>query len=445
MTSLTEFARAHFKDYDEFFELKTIAAQHLNQKETADWLIAKFKELKADVVEEWNDHGGPSNIFAEFKADSDKTVLFYNHYDTQPEGDVNDWDSDPYQVTVKDGKLIVRGALDDKGELVTRLILIDYLKQTNQLPVNVKFFVEGEEEIGSSHIVEYTNAYQERLKADLCIWEGGAKNSKGKLVVSGGLKGVSCIEVGVETANTDLHSSQASYAESAPWRLVQGLATLREVGTNRILIDGIYDDVDSISDEEKQYVEGYEFDPDKISQDSELARPLLTDDPKLALVNEPTITINGLTSGYQKEGVKTVLPRFAKAKIDFRLSPNQDPERVAQLTQQQLIKNGFSDLKVKYLVGQPGYRADITDPVIRLVLEQAKEVYGPTGVQYVLNDFVAGPAYAFGRNLGLPLINYGIGNSSSNMHGANENVLFSDIEQVLILHERILREVNKQG
>lgn len=443
MTSLTEFAKEHFKDYNEFFELKTIAAQHLNQQKTADWLLAKFKQLKADVVEEWNDHGGPSNVFAEFKADSDKTVLFYNHYDTQPEGDIADWDSDPYRVTVKDGKLIVRGALDDKGELVTRLILIDYLKQTNQLPVNVKFFVEGEEEIGSSHIVEYTNAYRDRLKADLCIWEGGAKNSKGQLVVSGGLKGVSCIEVSVETANTDLHSSQASYAESAPWRLVQGLATLREVGTNRILIDGIYDDVDPISDEEREYVENYEFDSAKITQDSALTRPLLTDDPKLALVNEPTITINGLTSGYQKEGVKTVLPRSAKAKIDFRLSPNQDPERVAELTQKQLIKNGFSDLKVKYLVGQPGYRADITDPVIQLVLQQAKEVYGETGVQYVLNDFVAGPAYAFGNNLGLPLINYGIGNSSSNMHGANENIRFSDIEQILTLHEKVLHEVKR--
>lgn len=437
--TIQEYALQHWTDFSDLFRFKTIAAQHIGIKETSDWIAKQFKQLGANNVEIWNDQGGNPVIFAKFKGNSDKTVLFYNHYDTQPAEPLDQWDTDPFKPTVKNDRLFVRGADDDKGELLFRLVYLKYCKEHGGLPVNVKFYVEGEEEIGSSHVIKYTQAHADQLNADAVIWEGGAKNADGKLSITGGLRGISCLELSVATANVDLHSSLASYAESAPWRLTKALATLRDDNDGKILIDGIYDDVDQLSDKEKSLLNKLSFDANKISKVNGLTRPLLTDHPLVALSNEPTITINGITSGYQEEGVKTVLPRFASAKLDFRLAPSQNPTRVPDLVRKQLAKNGFPDIKVKYLVGQPGYRSDVDHPFVKLVCDAASQVYGSDGYEYQLNSFGAGPAYAFGDLLKLPVVSFGLGNADSHVHGANENIRLSDAQQTLVTLDRLLK------
>lgn len=441
--SIKDYANEHWQDFSDLLRFKTIAAQNLGIKETSDWIAEQFKKLGADTVEKWNDQGGNPVIFAEFKADSDKTVLFYNHYDTQPAEPLDLWNTDPFEPTVKDGTLYARGASDDKGELLFRLVLLQYYKENGGLPVNVKFYVEGEEEIGSSHVRQYLEAHQDQLQADAVIWEGGAKNAEGQLTISGGLRGISCVGLSVATTNTDLHSSKASYAESGAWRLVKALASLRDDTTGKILIDGIYDGVDHLSDAERAALDKVHFDLDEVAKAEGLTRPALTDHPKEALANEPTINIEGITAGYQESGVKTALPRFASAKLDFRLAPSQDPTRVPELVKKQLEKNGFPDVKVKYLVGQPGYRSDITHPFVKLVSQTAGELYGADGYEYELNSAGAGPAYAFGRLLKLPVLGFGIGNADSHVHGANENVKLSDAGQALTLVDKVLKQFGK--
>lgn len=439
-TSLQQYILQHWHDFDDLLRFKTIAAQNIGIQETSDWIVNQFKQLGADRVEKWQDQGGNPVIFANFTGHNDKTVLFYNHYDTQPAEPLDQWDTKPFEPTVKDDVLYARGADDDKGELIFRLTLLKYYREHGGLPLNIKFYVEGEEEIGSSHVVKYTNAHKSDLQADAVIWEGGAKNAQGQIAITGGLRGISCVELSVATANADLHSSKASYAESAPWRLTKALASLRNDTTGRILIDGIYDDVDELSSTEQELIANLNFDPEKVAKAEGLTRPLLTKTPKRDLSNEPAINIEGITAGYQDEGVKTVLPRYASAKLDFRLAPSQEPTRIPELVQQQLIKNGFEDVKVKYLVGQPGYRSDVTHPFVQLVSQAAKKAYGNDRVEYVPNSFGAGPAYAFGRLLKLPVLGFSIGNANSRAHGANENIRLADAVQATSLLDQVLQQ-----
>lgn len=363
-TDLSKYASEHWQDFSDLWRFKTIAAQHLGIKATSDWLAKTFQQLGAQKVEVWNDQGGNPVIYAEFDGNSEKTVLFYNHYDTQPADPVDQWDSDPFEPTVRDGKIFVRGAEDDKGELLFRLVLLKYYQEHGGLPVNAKFYVEGEEEIGSSHVVKYTQAHRDQLAADAVIWEGGAKNAAGQLSITGGLRGIACLKLSVSTAKTDLHSSLASYAESAPWRLVKVLNSLRDDNDNHIKVTGIYDDVEPLTAEERSLIDKLNFDSQTIIQNAGLTRPLLSKQPLIDLANEPTINIEGITAGYQDEGVKTVTPRFASAKLDFRLAPSQDPTRITDLVQRQLEQNSFPDVKAEYLVGQPGFRSNVNHPFV---------------------------------------------------------------------------------
>ena len=441
--SLTSYIRNHWQDFSDLWRIKTIAAQNIGIDETSDWIVRQFQQLQADRVEKWTDQGGNPVIFAEFQADSPKTVLFYNHYDTQPAEPLDQWHSDPFEPTVRDDSIYVRGASDDKGELIFRLALLKYYQEHGGLPVNVKFYVEGEEEIGSSHVIDYTQAHRDELQADAVIWEGGAKNAQDQLVISGGLRGIACLQLSVTTANADLHSSKASYAESAPWRLTKALSSLRNDQDGHIRVSGIYDDVKPLNDQEKEVLSKQHFAAEEIRQAEGLTRPLLTDQPLLSLTNEPTINIEGITAGYQDAGVKTVLPRTASAKLDFRLAPSQDPTRIAGLIRQQLQENGYDDIKVDYLVGQPGFRSNVNDPFVKLVTQTAAKLYGDDQYEYILNSYGAGPAYAFGRLLQLPVLSFGIGNANSRAHGADENVKISDAVQATSLVDQVLTEFGK--
>ncbi|MBD5069557.1 MAG: M20/M25/M40 family metallo-hydrolase [Lactobacillus sp.] len=437
--SIEKYLTKNLADYYDFLRLKTIAAQNIGIEPTSAWLLEKFKQLGATRVEKWHDFGGNPVVFAEFNANKDKTVLFYNHYDTQPAEPLARWTSDPFEPVIREGKLFARGVSDDKGELIARLLLIQYLQAKGELPVNVKFFVEGEEEIGSAHINEYIAAHREKLNADVCIWEGGGKNEVEKFQITGGLRGIVAFEVTVETADYDLHSSLASYAESAPWRLVQGLASLRDVNGN-ILIADFYKDADQLTENEEKILQTNTFDQAEVQKTTGLKRPFLTADPKRALVNGATLTINGITTGYQETGVKTVLPRFASAKLDCRLTPNQDPKRIAKVIQAQLEKNGFADLKVRYIVGQKGFRTDLSSSYAQKAFAVAQKIYGADQVCYLPNASGAGPAYAFGDGLNLPVLSVGVGYAKSNDHGADENIRLSDFLQATNYLNELLHE-----
>ncbi len=309
--------------------------------------------FKTEIV----DTAGAPVVYAERHGRSNKTLLFYNHYDVQPPEPLDLWESPPFEPTLRDGKLYARGVSDDKGHLVSRLYAIDALLACDgELPCNIKFIVEGEEEVSSIHLKDFVLTHLDKLKADACIWEFGGVDHHEVPVQYLGLRGICYVELFVETAKIDVHSGiGGSIFPNAAWRLVWALASLKGED-ERIRIPGHYDSVRPPSERDRKLFEALPETSDEYKTRYGVDHFLrgLTGglELKLAEVFEPTCTICGLTSGYQGEGSKTVLPSRASAKVDFRLVPDQTPDQVLKSLRTHLDKVGFPDVQIKFLGGE---------------------------------------------------------------------------------------------
>jgi acetylornithine deacetylase/succinyl-diaminopimelate desuccinylase-like protein len=419
----------------EYLKFPTVSAQNKAIPETVEYVVKMIQDIggKTNVL---NELGGNPVIYGYFAAgnegDSSRTLLFYNHYDVQPPEPLHEWITEPFEPTVVDGKLFARGAADNKGDLVARLTAIKVLQQIQGgLPCNIKFLIEGEEEIGSPNLAPYLRKYRDLFKADACIWEFGGKDGQERINMVAGIKGMAYMEANCIGADIDMHSSVGAYVDNAAWRLVQALAKMKNE-QNEILVEGFFDGIEEPTELEKKVVQQLPFDEDAISKLYGLKRPLITaakeEDPREAMVFHPTMTICGLESGYTGEGAKTVLPKSAMAKIDCRLVPGQDPQHVFECIQKHLNKHGFEDIKLTLLNGQKAYRSDYQHPFAAHVLETARIVY-ETDAVLAPNAAGTGPMYEFGEQLKLPIVSTGVGWVGSKAHAPNESIRLLDFEQ----------------
>ncbi len=402
----------------------SVAAQNLGLKECAE-LVAGMLTKRGFQVEIMATGGAPV-VLAERKGKVDKTLLFYNHYDVQPAEPLDLWETPPFEPAQRDGKLFGRGVSDDKGHLTARLHALDALLATNgELPCNIKFIIEGEEETSSLHLHDFIKQYKDKLKADACIWEFGGVDHRDVPMQYLGLRGICYVEFSTQTANIDVHSGLGgSIFPNAAWRLVWALSTLKGPD-EKIRIPGWYDDVVPASARDRQLMQALPDVADEYKTRYGVQHFLkgLTGgvELRLAEVFEPTCTICGLTSGYQGPGAKTVLPARATAKVDFRLVPNQMPEKCLSLLRQHLDANGFSDVEINFLGGEPAGRTDPDDPFIQIVVEAAEPVFG-TKMAMVPMTGGSGPNYPFIHDLGLPVATAGLGHPDSRTHAPNENI-----------------------
>ncbi len=407
-----------------FCEQPSVAAQNWGLVECAA-LTAEMLKSRGFFVEIYATGGAPV-VYAARPGRSSKTLLFYNHYDVQPPEPLELWESPPFEPTLRDGKLFARGVSDDKGHLVSRLFAIDSLLSLDgELPCNIKFVIEGEEEISSLHLKDFVLDNTELLQADACIWEFGGVDHREVPVQYLGLRGICYVELSVETANIDVHSGLGgSIFPNAAWRLVWALSTLKDED-ERIRLPGHYDSVKPPSERDRELFEALPETSEEYASrygvDHFLRNLTGGADLRLAEVFEPTCTICGLTSGYQGEGSKTVLPARASAKVDFRLVPDQTPEQVLSSLRLHLDQHGFSDVNVKFLGGEKPARTDPDDPFVALVVETARPVYGMP-MQIVPMSGGSGPNHAFVHNLHLPVVTAGIGYPGSQAHAPNENI-----------------------
>ncbi|QMU07338.1 M20/M25/M40 family metallo-hydrolase [Levilactobacillus suantsaii] len=423
-----------------YLHLQTVSAQHKQIPETVAFLNRAFQELGAQV-QIWRDVPGSNPfVFATFAAgptgNAHKTVLFYNHYDVQPPEPLAEWQSDPFTLTTRNGQYVARGIADDKGELMARLSAIKALQQSGGLPCNLKFVVEGEEEIGSPHIPQMTQQHAADLTADALIWETGGKDTADNFQVTCGAKGILCLELSVTTADKDLHSSQAAYADNAAWRLTQALASLRGP-QNQIKVAGFTQAIRPLTKTERQAVAAMPLDTATLKAEFGLKRPLIHADPVTELVNGTTMTINGLSSGYEGPGVKTVIPKTATAKVDCRLVPDQDPHELADLITAQLQQNGYGDVQVNVLLGEAPFRSDLSAPFVQTAVAVAHTVYGDQ-VRLVPNMAGTGPQAPFFKALHAPLIAVGSTWAGSGPHAPNENVRIADYQQGTLYTAKLL-------
>lgn len=402
----------------------SVAAQNLGIAECAGIVAARLKARGFDV--QILPTGGSPVVFGERKGRGNKTLIAYNHYDVQPPEPLDLWDTPPFEPSVRDGRLYARGVADNKGNFIERLHAIDAILATeDELPCNVKFIVEGEEEIGSVHLEPFIKEHQEMLAGDVCVWEIGGVDHQGVPIQQVGLRGICYVELHSKTANQDVHSGLGgSIFPNAAWRLVWALSTLKDKDEN-ILLPGFYKDVIPPTDREKELLEQQpnmiEYYQEKYGLSGFLKG--IKDPLVLAIegVYEPTCTICGLTSGYQGEGSKTVLPAEARAKVDFRLVPNQTPDKVLAQLRTHLDSHGFEDIEILDLGGNPPAKTDPDHPAVKLAVEAASDVYEkPTRVIPMIGG--SGPNFMFQKYLGVPIISSGAGDAESRAHAPNESI-----------------------
>ncbi len=425
---IDQYIEGHLMDsIDELSKLcaqPSVSAQNWGLEECAQ-LTAEMLAQRGFAVQVLPTGGAPV-VFGQRKGRSDKTLIFYNHYDVQPAEPLELWQTPPFEPSLRDGKLYARGVNDDKGHITSRLHAIDALLDTDGvLPCNIKFVFEGEEETSSVHLSGFVHEQADLLAADACVWEFGGVDYHDHPTQSLGLRGICYVELSVETANQDVHSGLGgSIFPNAAWRLVWALNSLKGPD-ERIRIPGFYNSVRQPSEREVELMEalpevaeeykmryGIDHFLDGLTGGVEL---------RLAEVYRPTCTICGLTSGYQGSGSKTVQPARASAKVDFRLVPDQKPEQVLKQLRAHLDAEGFSDVKINFLGGDAPARTDPDDPFVKLVVETARDVYGaPMDIVPMIGG--SGPNAVFQEVLGVPIVSAGIGHPGAQAHAPNENI-----------------------
>jgi acetylornithine deacetylase/succinyl-diaminopimelate desuccinylase-like protein len=444
---MTELLPQSISDLARFCEIPSISAKQHMIPEAVQFITTLIESFggKVQLLDEVK--GGNPVLYAFFEAgskgNSTKTLLFYNHYDVQPAEPLDEWDTVPFTLTEKDGKLFARGVADNKGDLVARLTAIKVLQELEGgLPCNIKFLLEGEEEIGSPNLSYYLEKYSELFKADACIWEHADKDEKNRVNLMAGVKGMAYFELSCTSADLDLHSKLGPIVDNAAWRLTHALASMKN-RYHEITVDGFFDGITPPTELEMEYVKKMPFDEESFAHSYGLKQPLITtysgQDVREALVFNPTMTICGFESGYYGPGSKTILPRKALAKLDCRLVPGQDPYHIQQCIEKHLHTHGLDDIEVKLLNAVPAYRSDLSHPFVALMVKTAEAVYD-TEVVLAPNNAGTGPMSEMGHYLQLPIVSTGVGWAQSRLHAPNESIRIEDYKEGIVHIAHVMKE-----
>lgn len=445
-----EYANKNQEQLFNYIRKESVSAQGRMITETAEFVKEVIEQHggEAKILDDQGGHPIVYGYFAASESGNDKrTILFYNHYDVQPEDPIDEWETVPFEPTVKDGMIYGRGISDNKANFMARISAIEAMQNTDQgLPCNIKFFVEGEEEIGSPTINKYIEKYADLFQADACVWEAGGKDNDEHYVISGGVKGCAYFDFSVRSAKVDIHSSKAAVIDNAAWRMVQALATMR-TQDNKIIVDDFYEPMIAPTDTEKQMVENTPFDIKAMRDQYDLTRPLITEDldysNQAAMMLYPTLTISGIQTGYTGEGTKTVLPSYAAAKVDVRIVPGYTPEKVYDILRNHLDNHGFDDVQIELITAVPAFRTNPDDPFVGLAIETARKIYGSDNPIFEINSAGSGPMAAFGEILDVPIVGAGSEWAESGAHGPNENIRITDYEQQIAYIMTLMKDFSE--
>ncbi len=384
--------------------------------------------INAKLLPEKN--GNPI-VYGEVKSKSSpKTLLIYGHYDVQPPEPLEKWVSGPFEAKISGKKIVSRGAADSKNNVTSFIKATEsFLKTAGDVPLNLKFIVEGEEEIGSPHLSGFIDENKERLKADSVVCYDGDFDETGRAKICLGVKGLLYVELRCKKAKEDLHSSYAPLAENPAWRLVWALSTMKSPD-DKILINGWYDDVQPFSPAQSRLVRKIPFGGQNLLKEWGLKGFLKAKTNKEAFrryLTEPTCTICGFKTGYFGEGSKTVLPGSAMLKIDFRLVDNQNPRKQFQMLKEHLHTHGFDDIQARALGFLEPSHTKPSAPIAKAAERAAKIAYGSGAIVFPRHP-ASGPDYVFTKRMGMDSIWTGSGPPSaySHAHAPNEYTTTDD-------------------
>ncbi len=433
---------------DELFDLLRFPSISADLKykddvlKTADFVAEKLKASGVDKVEVCATAGNPI-VYGEKIIDPAKpTILVYGHYDVQPADPLELWVTSPFEPTLRDGKIYARGACDDKGQFYMHVKAFELMHETNSLACNVKFMIEGEEEVGSVNLGTFVKENKERLEADVVLISDTSMISLEDPSLETGLRGLSYVEVEVSGPNRDLHSGVYGGAVANPATILCRLIASLHDENNHIAIPGFYDDVQSLTEDDRAVLNKAPFNEEEYKAD--LGIDELWGEQGYTSIERtgirPTLEVNGIWGGYIGEGAKTVLPAKASAKISMRLVPNQTSEKITKLFVDHFEKIAPKYVKVKVTPhhgGEPVITP--TDSVAYRAAEKAiEQSFGKKPIPTRGGGSI--PIVAlFEKELSVKTVLMGFGLDSDNLHSPNEKYdlenYYKGIETIPLFHK----------
>jgi acetylornithine deacetylase/succinyl-diaminopimelate desuccinylase-like protein len=418
-----------------------------SMKKAAEFIKKSLISAGADHAEVKETGGWPVVYGQKFVTESLPTVLVYGHYDVQPVEPLDLWDSPPFEPEVRNGRIYARGADDDKGQLFMHVKAFELMNRTGTLACNVKFMIEGEEEIGSPSLKKFCKENRELLKADIILISDTTMIAQDIPSITVGLRGLSYMEVEVTGPNRDLHSGLYGGAVGNPANLLAKMIASLTDENNRITIPGFYDDVMEVSEEERAEMAKAPFDLNKYKSileiDEVVGESGFSTSERTGI--RPSLDVNGIWSGYTAEGAKTVLPSKAYAKISMRLVPNQDSKKIDELFIRHFEKMAPEGTKVKAksLHGGQGYVTPIDFPAYRAASKAIEESFGKSPIPVRSGGSI--PIVSdFEEVLGCKSILLGFGLDSDAIHSPNENYplfnFYKGIETIPLFYKYFVEE-----
>ncbi len=433
--------RAHISGHlegfkDELAELisyRTISAEGKALDEATDFITGKLRSM-GFTTRKLTVPDSPPLVVAEMKGDTSRSVLFYNHYDVMPVEPLEEWATDPFVLQEKDGRMFARGIADDKGDLMARIQAVESLiDMYGRLPMSVRFVVEGEEELGSQHLQQLLLKGRGAITGDVCLWEGSDLSASGRPQLYLGMKGLLYVRMAAATASIDLHSQYAAVVANPAWKLTWILGRFKD-RQGKVLIPGFYDDVVPPTSEELQRVTQNHFDAREFGEAlgaNEMLDPAPGSTTSCDLVFSPTCNIDGFVSGYGGTSSKTVLPAHAVANVDFRLVPNQNPDKIFLSIRKYVDDMGLRDVQLECHTSTLPGKTPIDTPSLRPLVDVAEEVYG-MGANVWPSKAATGPISLFLHDLSIPtVVPPSVTHVGSACHAPNENILAANYPRAI--------------
>lgn len=435
---------------EEFLRIPSVSTdpeRRTDVRRAAEFLAERFREAGLPHVEIVPTKGHPI-VLAEWKgAPGAPTILVYGHYDVQPPGDPSKWTTPAFEPRIDGGKIYARGSTDDKGQLLTHLFAAEaHLRETGKLPLNVKFLIEGEEEIGSEHLGEFLNEHRARLACDAVVISDTAMYAAGVPSICTGLRGIAYTEFTIRGAMADLHSGGFGGAIDNPaFALARLLVSMKDPRTGRILVDGFYDGVVEPSAEEKS---GWAqlSDADTRFQEMTGVPRLFGEEGRTTLEriwSRPTLEINGIWGGFIGEGSMTVLPAVASAKVSMRLVENQDPDDIGKKLEAHIKKHLPPTVtldRFRNLHGGLPWTTSLEHPAVKAALRALEKGFGRAPVPTREGGSIP-IVHSFTKVLGAPAVLLGFGLPDEGAHGPDEHFDLGNFQGGIRTSAHLLEEL----
>jgi acetylornithine deacetylase/succinyl-diaminopimelate desuccinylase-like protein len=413
----------------------------------ADWTADEMRRVGLENVRLIETSGNPV-VYGDWLHTKGKpTILYYGHYDVQPADPLDLWTSPPFEATVRGGDIYARGAADDKGQVFMHFKAVEaLLAETGSLPANMRFLIEGEEEVGSDNLDACIRENKSLLQADIVLISDTAMFDHGVPSICYGLRGLAYFQIDLRGTASDLHSGVFGGAVANPAFVLTSLLAQMKDRRGRVKISGFYDDVRPLSDEERAEWKTLPF--SEVRYRKNLGAPKLAGESGYSTLERvwarPTFEINGLLSGFTGDGAKTVLPATAMAKVSMRLVPDQEPERIGDLFEAYLKKicPKTVELTVTRMHGGKPWMADFDNPYVRAAGRAIERGFGRAPV-FTREGGSIPVVSVFQEELGLPSVLFGVGLPDENAHAPDEHLDLSNFHNGMVAAVHLYQEISE--